>query len=145
MNDFLTLGGMFASSFLSATLLPGNSEIVLTVLLLAERFSPWLLVSVAVVGNVLGGMTNVVIGRLLPEIKHQRGLAPARRWLEKYGAPALLLSWVPVIGDLLCVLAGWMRLSWMPVVVYLTVGKALRYVVVAVVTLYGIQGWSNPG
>lgn len=145
MSDFLALGTMFASSFLSATLLPGNSEVVLTALLLTERFFPWLLVSVAVAGNTLGGLTNVVIGRMLPEIKQQRGLVAARRWLEKYGAPALLLSWVPVIGDVLCVLAGWMRLPWMPVVVYLTVGKALRYVIVAAVTLYGIQGWNNPG
>lgn len=145
MSEFWPLATMFASSFLSATLLPGNSEIVLTALLVAERFSPWLLVSVAAAGNALGGMTNVIIGRLLPELPSGRGTAAAQRWLRKYGAPALLLSWVPIIGDVLCVLAGWMRMSWTPVIVYLTVGKVLRYVALALLTLYGMQSWNDPG
>lgn len=77
MNSFLTLGAMFASSFTSATLLPGNSEIVLTAFLLAGQVSPWWLVLTAIVGNILGGLTNVIIGRLLPDVKPQRGTAVA--------------------------------------------------------------------
>ena len=74
MSSLLTLGAMFASSFTSATLLPGNSEIVLTALLLAGQVSPWWLVLTAIVGNILGGLTNVIIGRLLSDMKPQRGL-----------------------------------------------------------------------
>lgn len=61
-------------------------------------------------------------------------------WLKRYGAATLLLSWMPVIGDLLCLLAGWMRISRGPVL-FLCLGKALRYVLLAWVTLQGMTWW----
>ena len=142
MSSLLTLGAMFASSFTSATLLPGNSEIVLTALLLAGQVSPWWLVLTAIVGNILGGLTNVIIGRLVPDVKPQRGVQLSLRWLQRYGAVTLLLSWVPIIGDLLCVLAGWLRMPWVPVAFYLSIGKAVRYVALAWLTLQGMSWWS---
>ncbi|MDZ7323130.1 DedA family protein [Kosakonia sacchari] len=141
MSDTLSLLSLFSSSFLSATLLPGNSEVVLVAMLISHVSQPWLLVVIATMGNSLGGLTNVILGRFFPQRKTSRWQEKATDWLKRYGAVALLLSWVPVIGDLLCLLAGWMRLSWGPVVIFLCLGKALRYLAIAFVTLQGMTWW----
>jgi membrane protein YqaA with SNARE-associated domain len=80
---------------------------------------PWLLVLIAIIGNSLGGVTNVILGRLFPLRKTSRWQEKASGWLRRYGAVTLLLSWAPVIGDLLCLLAGWMRISWGPVLFFM--------------------------
>ena len=141
MSDALSLASLFASSFLSATLLPGNSEVVLVAMLLSGVSQPWLLVVIATMGNSLGGLTNVILGRFFPLREKSRWQEKAVGWLKRYGAATLLLSWMPVIGDLLCLLAGWMRISWGPVLFFLCLGKALRYVLVAWATLQGITWW----
>ncbi|MDK9605280.1 YqaA family protein [Lelliottia wanjuensis] len=141
MSDLLSLTSLFASSFLSATLLPGNSEVVLVAMLLSGVSQPWLLVVIATMGNSLGGLTNVILGRFFPLREKSRWQEKAAGWLKRYGAVTLLLSWMPVIGDLLCLLAGWMRISWGPVLFFLCLGKALRYVLVALVTLQGMTWW----
>ena len=141
MSDALSLLTLFASSFLSATLLPGNSEVVLVGMLIAKVSHPWLLVLIATMGNSLGGVTNVILGRLFPLRDNSRWREKAVGWLRRYGAATLLLSWMPVIGDLLCLLAGWMRISWGPVLFFLCLGKALRYVVIAAATLQGMTWW----
>lgn len=141
MSDTLSLLSLFSSSFLSATLLPGNSEVVLVAMLISNVSKPWLLVVIATMGNSLGGLTNVILGRFFPQRKTSRWQEKATDWLKRYGAAALLLSWVPVIGDLLCLLAGWMRLSWGPVLIFLCLGKALRYLAIAFVTLQGMTWW----
>jgi membrane protein YqaA with SNARE-associated domain len=141
VSDALPLLSLFASSFLSATILPGNSEVVLVAMLLAKVSQPWWLVVIATMGNSLGGLTNVILGRFFPQRKASRWQERATGWLKRYGAAALLLSWMPVIGDLLCILAGWLRLSWGPVLFFLCLGKALRYVALALVTLQGMTWW----
>ena len=141
MSDTLSLASLFASSFLSATLLPGNSEVVLVAMLLSGVSQPWLLVLIATMGNSLGGLTNVILGRFFPLREKSRWQEKAAGWLKRYGAATLLLSWMPVIGDLLCLLAGWMRISWGPVLFFLCLGKALRYVLVALATLQGMTWW----
>ncbi|SAD99437.1 membrane protein [Enterobacter cloacae] len=141
MSDALSLASLFASSFLSATLLPGNSEVVLVTMLLSGVSQPWLLVLIATMGNSLGGLTNVILGRFFPLREKSRWQEKAVGWLKRYGAATLLLSWMPVIGDLLCLLAGWMRISWGPVLFFLCLGKALRYVLVAWATLQGMTWW----
>ena len=141
MSDALSLASLFASSFLSATLLPGNSEVVLVAMLLSGVSQPWLLVVIATMGNSLGGLTNVILGRFFPLREKSRWKEKAVGWLKRYGAATLLLSWMPVIGDLLCLLAGWMRISWGPVLFFLCLGKALRYVLVAWATLQGMTWW----
>nr|WP_249429875.1 YqaA family protein [Enterobacter roggenkampii] len=137
----MSLASLFASSFLSATLLPGNSEVVLVAMLLSRVSQPWLLVLIATMGNSLGGLTNVILGRFFPLREKSRWQEKAVGWLKRYGAATLLLSWMPVIGDLLCLLAGWMRISWGPVLFFLCLGKALRYVLVAWATLQGMTWW----
>ena len=98
-------------------------------------------VVIATMGNSLGGLTNVILGRLFFRREASRWQEKAADLLRRYGAAALLLSWVPVIGDLLCFLAGWMRLTWGPVLIFLCLGKALRYVALAIVTLQGMTWW----
>ena len=141
MSDGLSLFSLFISSFLSATLLPGNSEVVLVAMLLSGVSQPWLLVVIATMGNSAGGVTNVILGRLFPLRETSRWREKATGWLKRYGAATLLLSWMPVIGDLLCLLAGWMRISWGPVLFFLCLGKAIRYIVIAAATLQGMTWW----
>lgn len=92
MSDALSLTSLFASSFLSATLLPGNSEVVLVAMLLAGVSHPWWLVLIATIGNSLGGVTNVILGRLFPLRKTSRWQVRAAGWLKRYGAVTLLLK-----------------------------------------------------
>lgn len=127
MNETLSLWGLFASSFLAATLLPGGSEAVLYAVLKAYPESQAAAIALATFGNTLGGMSSYLIGRLLPERYRGRGLALARR----YGTPVLLLSWVPLLGDALCVAAGWLRLAPVPAALFIALGKLARYLAVA--------------
>nr|WP_216660595.1 MULTISPECIES: YqaA family protein [unclassified Brenneria] len=127
---------------MSATLLPGSSEVLLVTLLVSDSARPVLLIIVATLGNTLGGLTNIFIGRLLPQPKQQFGYMMAVRGLQRYGPAALLFSWVPVVGDLLCVLAGWLRMPWMSSAIFICIGKALRYIVLTGITLQGIVWWS---
>ncbi|MDH2068075.1 YqaA family protein [Pantoea agglomerans] len=141
MSDILTYASMFGSSFLSATLLPGSSEALLIALLIAKKTSVYGLLLAASLGNTLGGLTNILIGRLLPLKRQGRWHDTAMTWLHRLGPAALLFSWLPVIGDLLCVLAGWLRFAWLPAMLFLAVGKTLRYIVIATATLQGMQWW----
>ncbi|MDF7652161.1 DedA family protein [Pantoea sp. Acro-805] len=141
MNEFLTYGSLFGSSFLSATLLPGSSEAVLIALLIAQKGSVYGLLLAASVGNTLGGLTNIFLGRLMPSKGQGRWHDTAMTWLHRLGPAALLLSWLPVVGDLLCVLAGWLRFAWLPSVLFLAMGKTLRYIVIATATLQTLQWW----
>jgi membrane protein YqaA with SNARE-associated domain len=126
------LAALFASAFVSATVLPGNSEIVLFAFLETYPGRAAQAVAVATIGNTLGGLTTYGIGRLLPA---RKGLRPrALAWVERYGAYALLLSWVPVIGDALCAAAGWLRVNAGAAALAMAAGKLARYLVVAQVS-----------
>jgi membrane protein YqaA with SNARE-associated domain len=121
------LWGLFASSFLSSTLLPGNSEIVLGALLHQAPALKWPALAVATVGNTLGGLTSYGVGRLFPRPYEGRTIDVLRR----YGPAALLLSWVPVIGDGLCVASGWLRQGVAAAAVFIAIGKFARYWAIA--------------
>lgn len=123
----LGLAGLFVSSFLAATLLPGGSEAVLFALLRLHPELLWPALILATVGNTLGGLSTYVLARLLPQKLGEKPLALARRW----GAPVLVLAWAPVVGDALCVAAGWLRLAWLPCTLWMALGKALRYGIIA--------------
>ena len=129
MNEDTSLWALFGSSFLAATLLPGGSEAVLfgVLKLYPEQF--WPALGVATLGNTLGGMSSYLIGRLIPQKKDLRGLPV----LQRYGSPALLLAWVPFVGDPLCVAAGWLRLDPWLSALFMAVGKFARYLAVAAV------------
>jgi membrane protein YqaA with SNARE-associated domain len=123
-----SLWAVFSSAFLSSTILPGNSEIVLAAVLKSGAATPAVAVAVATLGNTLGGMTTYGLGRLLPT-RIPAGTAVAR--VRRYGVMILLLSWVPVAGDALCAAAGWLRLNWIGCLLAMAAGKAARYAVLA--------------
>lgn len=127
LNADLSLWGIFLSSFLSATILPGNSELVLLGVLKLHPELGWQAVSLATVGNTLGAMVTFWLSWILP-LKHQ---LPHTGKIKRYGAPALLLSWVPIIGDALCAAAGFLRLNPWLSLLYIAIGKAVRYAVIA--------------
>lgn len=133
-----TLGGLFLSAFISSTLFPGGSEVVLAYLVAQRTYDPWVLFGVATSGNTLGGMSSWLIGLLmswrfpvsrLTKTRQQQAVESLQRW----GSPLLLFSWVPVIGDPLCVAAGWLRVNGIIALVFIGVGKALRYAVIVAV------------
>ena len=131
MDVTTSLWALFAGSFLAATLLPGGSEAVLFGVLKAYPEHAAVALGVATLGNTLGGMSSYVIGRIIPQRADIKGLDTVRR----YGAPALLLSWVPIIGDPLCVAAGWLRLNPWAAVSCMALGKLARYLVVVALTV----------
>lgn len=131
--------GLFVSSFVAATLIPAGSELVVSGLLLHHPERLWPVLGVATLGNTLGGLTSYGLGRLIPmgaaseagsEV-HRRISPRAQRLLRQYGLYTLLLSWLPVIGDGLCVGAGWLRLPLGRSALAIGLGKFLRYAVLA--------------
>jgi len=131
----MSLWLLFFSAFISSTLFPGGSEAVLAYLAANGEHALYLLITVATLGNTLGAMTSWGIGRLISIRYSSEKLSKASQQkavarLQKYGSPVLLLSWLPVVGDPLCVAAGWLRIHWLPSLLFIAVGKLLRYLVV---------------
>jgi len=140
MSGVTGLWGLFISAFISSTLAPGGSEAVLALLVKARQHPLVDLLVVATVGNTLGATTTWYLGLLAgkkwpaddpQEAKRHRAVMALRR----YGYPALLLSWLPLLGDGLCFAAGWLQLSFWTSTLIIGVGKLLRYLVVALVIL----------
>ncbi|WP_410497568.1 YqaA family protein [Chitinibacter sp. S2-10] len=130
MSTLSWLAGIWLSAFTSATILPGNSEAVFAA---ALHFQPqlWLLAWLVVsIGNILGGLLTIFMGRKLlrapDSARHAQWLQAAQR----YGPISLLFSWVPLLGDALCGLAGYCRWPWFSSVLYLSAGKIARYGVI---------------
>ncbi len=130
---------MFASAFLSATVLPGNSEIIFLTLItpLVWAGTHYLSVDIqsllwiAVTGNTLGSLTTYALGRWLPTFNTPPQNAKLIWILEKtlrHGSIMLFFSWLPVIGDVFCAVAGWLRLNWVACLIFMTLGKIVRYV-----------------
>ncbi|MGF1727731.1 YqaA family protein [Photobacterium nomapromontoriensis] len=137
-NGDSALWVLFTTGFLSATLLPGGSEASLIASLKLGDNAVWLVVFVATLGNTLGGMTNYWLGRLLPDkTSDEKYGHKAVMWLKKYGYWSLIFSWLPIVGDPLCLAAGWLRMRhWLSFII-IFVGKASRYVVLALI----VQGF----
>ena len=125
----LSLWGLFLSSLLGATLLPGGSELVLIGVLKLHPELFWYALAIGTLGNTLGGMITFGMGYLLPQTQQLRHVEKLRR----YGTPALLLAWLPVIGDALCLTAGWLRLNPWHAALYMALGKFARYLLIGMV------------
>lgn len=134
MDSAIGLWSLFLSAFISSTLFPGGSEVLLLYLASEAEHSLVTLLVVATVGNSLGGISSWLLGywlsrrfplRQLSEPKYARAL----EWIRRGGGPVLLLSWLPVVGDPLCLVAGWLRISWLQAIIYISLSKALRYYV----------------
>ncbi|MBV1813143.1 DedA family protein [Pseudomonas viridiflava] len=130
--------GLFMAALGAATLLPMQSETVLAGMLLSQAYPAVVLLSVATLGNVLGSILNWLLGRSIIRLRHKRWfpasetqLEKAQRFYVKYGYWSLLLSWVPLIGDPLTLIAGVLREPLWRFVLIVTVAKGARYLVVA--------------
>jgi membrane protein YqaA with SNARE-associated domain len=128
---------LFFSALISPTLFPGGSEALL-LYRLNEGGSAFALVIIATVGNVLGSLITYGMGRLGNEAVHKKWLRMSEaqvergeRWFDKYGGPSLLLAWLPVVGDPLCLVAGLLRYGLISFLILVTIGKLVRYVVLA--------------
>ena len=131
MDESTSLWALFASSFLAATLLPGGSEVALFAVLKLHPQQYWPALAVATIGNTLGGMSSYLIGRFIPQRQRLKGL----QWVQRHGSPVLLLSWVPVLGDPLCVAAGWLRLNPWIAALFMALGKFARYLAIAMAVI----------
>jgi membrane protein YqaA with SNARE-associated domain len=125
------LSTVFVVSFISATFVPLGSEPVVfgLVQLNPELFWPAILVATA--GNTLGGAVDWWMGyaahRVADKYRHSRHHVRVLDWLQKLGPKACLLAWLPVVGDPLCAMAGWLKLPFWPCLLYMALGKFLRY------------------
>lgn len=118
---------LFAAAFISATLLPGGSEVVLGGAIAADPSSFWKFIAIATAGNTLGSMTGWLLGRFIPEKKKE---GRALQWLHKYGIWAVLFCWLPLVGDALSVAAGWLRFNPWLCMLLIALGKGARYLAV---------------
>jgi membrane protein YqaA with SNARE-associated domain len=142
MTSLATYLSLFLVALGAASLLPMQSEPVLVALLLASEEPVWALVLVASLGNTLGSVINYALGRVLERFRHRRwfpaseaALARAQGWYARWGRWSLLLSWAPLIGDPLTVVAGVMREPLWRFVLLVALAKAGRYVTLAWITL----------
>jgi len=142
MDDLGVYAGLFTVAFIAATVLPMQSEAALAGLLLSNSFSPIVLIAVASAGNVLGSVVNWLLGRGIDKFRDrkwfpasQTQLDRAASWYHRYGKWTLLLSWAPIIGDPLTVVAGALREPLLSFVILVAIAKIARYLVVFAVTM----------
>ena len=137
------LSTVFVVSFISATLLPLGSEPAVFGLVKLNPQLFWPAIVVATAGNTLGGAVTWWMGlashKVIERHQHSTHHLRALVWLEKLGPKACLLAWLPVVGDPLCAVAGWLKLPFWPCLVYMAVGKFARYVLMTagLVGLFG--------
>ena len=131
---------LFLSAFGAATLLPLQSEAVLMTLLVQSLSNPFYLILVATIGNVLGSCVNWWLGLKIEHFKDKKWfpvseqrLQQAQQIYHKYGFYSLLLSWTPVIGDPITLIAGLMKENFWRFLVIVTIAKGGRYL-----TLYAL-------
>lgn len=134
--------GLFALAFLAATVFPAQSELGLTALLIADAYPAWALLAAASLGNTLGAVVNWVIGRGIERFRGRswfpasdRQMERATRWYRRWGQWSLLLSWMPLGGDALTVIAGVLREPLPTFLLLVAVAKTARYLVVAAIVL----------
>lgn len=142
------LSTVFVASFVSATLLPLGSEPFVFGLLKLRPDLFWETVVVATLGNTLGGIVTYWMGYGANEAwRHRRKSGSQLRaiqWLERFGPKAMLMSWLPGVGDPLCAVAGWLRMPFWPSAGYMLLGKLLRYVIYTALLLWVFPGDVGP-
>ena len=138
------LSTVFVVSFISATLLPLGSEPAVFGLVKLNPGLFWPAIFVATAGNTLGGAVSWAMGLASHKVvdKYRKSSTHLRAldWLQRIGPKACLLSWLPLVGDPLCAVAGWLKLPFWPCVVYMAIGKFARYV-----TMTALLLWVFPG
>lgn len=137
MADLAVYGGLFAAALLAATIIPAQSEALLAGLVLSGKYNVALLLAVASLGNVLGSCINWLLGRGIERFRHQRwfpaspeALAKAQGLYSRWGYWSLLLSWVPIIGDPITVIAGILREPFWRFLLIVAIAKIGRYLAI---------------
>ena len=137
------LSTVFVVSFVSATLLPLGSEPAVLGVIHLNPAQYWQVIAVATVGNTLGGVLDYAMGRAARRVATDRLQSStdnrALRWLESMGPKACLLGWLPLIGDPLCSVAGWLQMPFWRCTLYMLIGKLLRYIALTAVFFEGVQ------
>jgi membrane protein YqaA with SNARE-associated domain len=135
---------VFVVSLVSATILPMGSEFAVIGLVKLDNDLFWPAVLVATAGNTLGGMIGWWMGYgaelAYERVAHKKPQMRALQYLERFGPKACLLSWLPGVGDPLCLVAGWLRMSFWPCTMYMAIGKFVRYVVLTALLLWVFPG-----
>lgn len=138
------LSTVFVVAFISATLLPMGSEPVLFGLVKLNPDLFWPAILVATVGNTLGGVVSWAMGygahQAIDKARGSPTHLKALDWLERFGPKACLLSWLPVVGDPLCAVAGWLKFPLLPCMAYMAIGKFLRYLIMTAALLWLLPG-----
>lgn len=136
--SLLAFWSLFLSTFVAATLLPAQSELVLAGMTVKNVAPVWQLVCVATLGNTLGAAVNWLLGRFCARYRHKswfpvktEALEKAEVWYRTYGRWSLLLSWVPIIGDPLTLAAGLLREPFVSFILIVGAAKLTRYAIVA--------------
>lgn len=134
-----SLTTVFVVSFISATLLPLGSEPVVLGVVHLNPDMLWPVVLVATIGNTLGGAVDWWMGygahKVADKYSHSKHHTRVLDWLKKLGPKACLLAWLPLVGDPLCAVAGWLRLPFWPCLAYMAVGKFARYLLMTTALL----------
>jgi membrane protein YqaA with SNARE-associated domain len=135
------LSTIFVVAFASATLLPMGSEPVVFGFVKLEPEQFWMAVAVATAGNTLGGVVDYWLG-----VGAHQAVARGKRtvhleWLQRLGPRALFFAWLPVLGDPLCAVAGWLRLPFWPSVGWMALGKFLRYTAMTAALMWVPDAW----
>ncbi|MDX1737023.1 MAG: YqaA family protein [Alphaproteobacteria bacterium] len=135
------LVSLFTLAFLAATILPLSSEAMLFGFAKTYEDYVWLFFLFACLGNILGSVINWILGRWLIRFKNHRffpvkpeSLAKAEDRFQRWGWPSLLLSWVPIIGDPLTLVAGLMRYNIFKFILLVSIAKSARYLIVILTT-----------
>lgn len=143
MTEIAAYTSLFAAALVAATILPAQSEAVLAGLLIAGAQPVWALLAVASFGNILGSLLNWLLGRGIDHYRNRRwfpatpaALERAQVTYRRWGYWSLLLSWVPIIGDPLTVIAGVMHEPLPRFLLLVSIAKTGRYLVLAAVVLH---------
>jgi membrane protein YqaA with SNARE-associated domain len=143
MTDFAVYASLFTAAFVAATVLPAQSEAVLASLLLTQSYPVGYLLAAASAGNVLGSVVNWLLGRGIERLRDRswfpsspKALHRAQQWYQRYGKWSLLLSWMPIIGDPLTIVAGVMREPLATFLLLVTLAKVARYVALTAIVLH---------
>lgn len=138
------LSTVFVVAFISATLLPLGSEPAVFGLIKLNPELFWPAILVATAGNTLGGAVSWWMGlgahKVVDKARGSTKEAHALQWLQRFGPRACLLSWLPVVGDPLCAVAGWLRLPFWACLAYMAVGKFFRYLAMTSALLHFMPG-----
>ena len=145
MESFLELGllGLFISSFIAASIIPFSSELVLS-FLLANQYPLEMCLFTATLGNWLGGISSYGLGRLgeWTYIKYFTGLdktkiKKVREKVNKWKSPLAFFCWLPLVGDIFAVGLGFYKINFIKVSLWMFIGKMIRYVIWALITILG--------